>query len=100
MPEIGQGATRNRQNAMLVVLEIGAFRADPDFRRDADELADLIKSLPRQSGTDEILLPGERGHRAEAARRRDGIPVPPKLWAELMQIASSLGVQPPASIAS
>ena len=100
VPEIGHGDTRNRQNAMLVVLEIGAFRADPDFRRDADELADLIKSLPRQLGTDEILLPGERGHRVEAARRRDGIPVPPKSWAELMQIAASLGVQPPASIAS
>ncbi len=96
VPEIGQGDTRNRQNAMLIVLEIEAFRADPEFRRDADELADLIKSLPPQSGVDEILLPGERGRRIEAVRRRDGIPLPPKLWAELKKIAEHLGVEPPA----
>ena len=99
VPEIGRGDTRNRQNAMLIVLKIDAFRALPDFRRDADELADLIKSLPPQVGVDEILLPGERGNRIEAVRRRDGIPVPARLMAEICAIAGRLGIGPPKPVA-
>ena len=41
------------------------------------------ESLPRQTGVDEIRLPGERAARTEAARRKSGIPIPGKLWEEL-----------------
>jgi LDH2 family malate/lactate/ureidoglycolate dehydrogenase len=57
-------------------------------------LAAIVKALPRQAGFDEILLPGERGNRAEAVRRRAGIPIPRKLWQELGAIANAHGVTP------
>jgi LDH2 family malate/lactate/ureidoglycolate dehydrogenase len=41
------------------------------------------------------MLPGERGGREAELRRRDGIPLSPKLWRELGEIARSLGVAPP-----
>jgi LDH2 family malate/lactate/ureidoglycolate dehydrogenase len=41
------------------------------------------------------LLPGERGGREAELRRRDGIPLPSKLWRELGEIAQSLGIAPP-----
>jgi ureidoglycolate dehydrogenase (NAD+) len=96
LDEVGpKGDKLNKQNAMIVALDIAAFRAEPGFGADVDALADLMKSLPRQEGVDEILLPGERGDRIAAARRQGGIPVPPRLWDELAGIATRLGVPLP-----
>jgi LDH2 family malate/lactate/ureidoglycolate dehydrogenase len=55
----------------------------------------VVKALPRRAGFDEILLPGERGSRTEAARRKTGIPIPTKLWEELAAIAKTDGVRMP-----
>jgi LDH2 family malate/lactate/ureidoglycolate dehydrogenase len=41
------------------------------------------------------LLPGERGSRTEAARRKTGIPIPTKLWEELAAMAKADGVKMP-----
>jgi ureidoglycolate dehydrogenase (NAD+) len=83
------------QNAMLIVLNVNAFRPLPDYRRDIQLLRQTIKTLPRQDAFPELLLPGERGGREARNRRRRGIPLPAKLWAELGAIASSLGVKLP-----
>jgi LDH2 family malate/lactate/ureidoglycolate dehydrogenase len=40
-------------------------------------------------------LPGERGGRTEAARRKTGIPIPAKLWEELAAMAKADGVRMP-----
>jgi len=89
-----QQRRRRTQNCAIVAVDIEAFRPLADFSRDADALAALIKALPPRAGFDEILLPGERGGRIEAARRRDGIPIPAKLAEELAAIAASLAVTP------
>jgi ureidoglycolate dehydrogenase (NAD+) len=88
--------TRHTQNTVVIAVDIATFRSLQDFMRDAGELARVIKGLPRQQGFDEILLPGERGRRTETQRRQNGIPIPPKLWAELEQIAKTLTVELPA----
>ena len=54
----------------------------------------MVKALPRQTGFDEILLPGERGNRTETVRRESGIPIPTKLWEELGALAKEHGVTP------
>jgi LDH2 family malate/lactate/ureidoglycolate dehydrogenase len=59
-------------------------------------LSALLKALPRQDGLDEILLPGERAGRTEAARRKSGIPIPGKLWEELGAVAKANAIKPPA----
>jgi LDH2 family malate/lactate/ureidoglycolate dehydrogenase len=41
-------------------------------------------------------MPGERGARIAAKRRRDGIPLPAPLWKELCEIARTAGVSAPA----
>ena len=75
------------QNIAILAVDVAAFRPVVDFARDADELAAVIKSLPRQAGVDEIRLPGERAARTEIARLKSGIPIPGKLWEELRAIA-------------
>jgi ureidoglycolate dehydrogenase (NAD+) len=92
-----QKRTRHINNAAIVAVDIATFRPMADFVRDADQLAAIIKGLPRQQGFGEILMPGERGRRTEALRRRSGIPIPASLWAELEGIANALKVEMPAA---
>ncbi len=88
--------TRNTGNTAMFVVDVAAFRPVGEFTHDADELVSLLKTLPRQAGFDEITMPGERGNRTEIARRKSGIPIPPKLWAELEGVANAAAVKMPA----
>jgi ureidoglycolate dehydrogenase (NAD+) len=89
---------RHTGNTAMLAIDIETFRPLAGFTKDADTLAAIIKALPRQAGFDEITLPGERSARTEAARRRNGIPIPPKLWAELEAIATAHKVKMPVTI--
>jgi ureidoglycolate dehydrogenase (NAD+) len=84
------GKRRNAQNAMLIVIDIARFRPVDEFRRDVDALSGLLKSLPRVAEADEVLMPGERGDRTAAARRKSGVPISPRLWQQLGDVASAL----------
>jgi len=90
--------TRNQANLAMLALDVASFRPLADFERDADDLIVILKSLPRQTGFDEITMPGERSGRTEAARRKNGIPIPAKLWAELEKIAKTCAVKMPAMV--
>jgi ureidoglycolate dehydrogenase (NAD+) len=100
-PALGpQKRTRHTGNTAMLVIDIHTFRALTDFQTDVDALAGLVKALPRQAGFDEILLPGERGSRTEAARRKSGIPIPAKLWEELAALAKADGVSMPEQLSA
>jgi LDH2 family malate/lactate/ureidoglycolate dehydrogenase len=71
-----------------------------DFTNDADTLAAILKALPRQAGFDEINLPGERSSRTEVSRRKNGIPIPAKLWEELEGIAKAQSIDMPALLSA
>jgi ureidoglycolate dehydrogenase (NAD+) len=96
-PALGpQKRTRHTGNTAMLAIDIETFRPLIDFKTDADALAAVVKALPRQTGFDEILLPGERGNRTETVRRESGIPIPAKLWDELESVAKETGVKMPA----
>jgi len=96
-PALGpQKRTRHTGNTAMLAIGIETFRPLIDFKTDADALAAVVKALPRQTGFDEILLPGERGNRTETVRRKSGIPIPAKLWEELESVAKETGVKMPA----
>jgi ureidoglycolate dehydrogenase (NAD+) len=88
--------TRHTGNTAMLAIDIETFRPLADFTSDADVLAAVIKALPRQAGFDEITLPGERSRHTEAARRKNGIPIPGKLWEELEEVAKAHGIKMPA----
>ena len=92
--------TRHTANTAMFVIDIATFRPLGDFLTDADTLGAVVKALPRQANFDEILLPGERGNRSEAKRRKSGIPIPAKLWEELETIANTHGVKMPAQLSA
>jgi LDH2 family malate/lactate/ureidoglycolate dehydrogenase len=86
---------RRTQDAMVIALNVAAFRPLAAFARDVDALGETIKSLPRFDGIDEILLPGERGNRVAADRRQAGIPIAAKTWKQLSTAADSLAIPVP-----
>jgi ureidoglycolate dehydrogenase (NAD+) len=97
------GAAKRRrlvQNCAILAVDIGTFRSLADFAHDADALAAILKALPRQAGFDEILMPGERGGRTEAARRKSGIPIPAKLWDELAAVANAHSIRMPSPLSA
>jgi ureidoglycolate dehydrogenase (NAD+) len=97
-PALGpKHSTRHTQNAFILALDVAAFRSPAEFTGDADELVDVIKALPLRTGFDEILLPGERGRRTEAARRKMGIPIGSATWEALEKLAKKLAIELPSS---
>ena len=88
----------HRQNAMVLAIDIAKFTDPVQFAQGATTLAALISAMPRQPGFDAILMPGERGDRLAETRRRDGIPIPEKVWADLAERGRSLGVTPPSDL--
>jgi LDH2 family malate/lactate/ureidoglycolate dehydrogenase len=95
-PALGpQKRTRHTGNTAMLVIDIETFRPLVEFQADAEALGAIVKALPRQADVDEILLPGERGSRTEASRRKSGIPIPAKLWEELEAVAKADGVRMP-----
>jgi ureidoglycolate dehydrogenase (NAD+) len=58
-------------------------------------LATELAAVPPAPGADEVLVPGDPELRAQAQRTRDGIPLPPGLWANLERLSDTLGVPQP-----
>jgi ureidoglycolate dehydrogenase (NAD+) len=82
-------------NGMAIAVDLAAFGDLDQFRSEADRLGDAIAALPRASGVDRILLPGERGDRIMAEREISGIPVPKGTWQRLVAAAQGIGVTAP-----
>jgi ureidoglycolate dehydrogenase (NAD+) len=92
------GSKAPMQNAIVIVFNVDNFRPLADYQGDVALLRHVVKGLPRREGFDELLLPGERGGREADVRRRNGIPLPAKLWRELCDIAQALDIQPAKSL--
>ena len=83
---------RHRQNGLVLAIDLGRF-GDPDaFRSEVDRVIAALKALPQAPGSIEILMPGERGARALAARTRDGIPLSRPILEELRGVAARFGL--------
>lgn len=87
---------RHRQNASLIAVDISAFTDPAAFRRTVDETLDTIKKLPPLAGTEEILIPGERGARSFDARSREGILLSADSWSSLKKAAEKYGLATPS----
>ncbi len=84
-----------RQNGLCIAVNIAAFSDPREFRAQVDHLVEILKSQPRAQGTDEIMVPGERGDRVLEERRRTGIPIRDGIWKQLETIAARHGVAMP-----
>lgn len=89
----GCGALLNEHpgnGSLFIALDIARWRSLDAFSDELEQLLAAVKSAPVAPGAGEVLLPGELEERAEAERRRDGIPLDDVIWAELHEAASAL----------
>lgn len=97
--EFHAGKKGHRQNATLIALDISAFLPVNEFEAIVDATIDAIESLPA-AGDGPVMAPGARAAATAAERGNSGIPLPPKIWGELGEAASRLGVTVPEPIAA
>jgi LDH2 family malate/lactate/ureidoglycolate dehydrogenase len=75
-------------------INIEWFLPVAEFRQRMDAMIRQIKDTPLRSGFDALYLPGERGMREMAVRRRDGIPIHASTLADLRRWAGEVGAEP------
>lgn len=95
----GREKRGHRQNALVIALNIAAFSDPGDTADAASALAAALKALPKAEGTDEILMPGERGAAFEVERRKSGIPLARGTWKKLEEMAKDSGLTLPKIMA-
>ena len=71
------------------------FLGSTTWRERMDELVERMKTTPRAEGVDDVMLPGEIEARAQAERRRTGVPITADVWADLGREAERAGVELP-----
>jgi hydroxycarboxylate dehydrogenase B len=79
----------------LVVLDPGAFGDGERYRTMVAGTLDAAERVPPAEGAAEVLVPGEPERRSRAQRDREGIPLAPSTWQELVQVAERFGLTPP-----
>ena len=94
-PWFSEPARRVANGHLHLAIDIAAFRDPGGFHRRVGEMAGALKAAPLRAGSDEILLPGERAARTEAAHTRTGIPVPQEIASDLDHLATTYGIRVP-----
>ena len=73
-------------------LRIDAFMPLAEFKNRMDELICLMHKAPKARGEERIYIPGEKELEMTERRRKQGIPVHPKVVETLREIGMELGV--------
>jgi LDH2 family malate/lactate/ureidoglycolate dehydrogenase len=74
-------------------LRVDAFRPLAEFEAAMDDLQQRLKEAPKAEGQDRVYIHGEKEFEEAERRAREGIPLSPKVFAELQEIAADLGVR-------
>jgi LDH2 family malate/lactate/ureidoglycolate dehydrogenase len=64
-----------------------------EFKAAMDDLQRRIKNTPRAEGANRIYIHGEKEYEEAEVRSRDGIPLNPKVAADLKAIGEEVGVK-------
>jgi uncharacterized oxidoreductase len=89
-------ASRRRiLNGMLTVLiDPAALGAAERFESEAQAFAEWVTASPPREGFGPVQLAGDPERACRAERERDGIPVDPETWRQILESAQRLGVSP------
>lgn len=95
LPGLGFGVDprgRHNDGAFMLVIDPEAFMPLVDFKQQVEDFVRYLKATPPAEGFTEVLYPGEKEHRSEQQRRRDGIPIEEGTWEQIMTVAARFGV--------
>jgi LDH2 family malate/lactate/ureidoglycolate dehydrogenase len=95
LPGLGFGVDpqgRHNDGAFMLVIDPAAFMPLSDFKREVAAFVRYLKETPAAEGFAEVLYPGEKEHRTEQQRRRDGIPIEDATWEQIGAVAARFGL--------
>ncbi len=92
--ELPAARRRHYQNAFVIAIDVEAVIDKDGYIDEAAALSNAIKTLRPQEGQ-EVLLPGERGHRQREESLRSGVRLAPHVAAELGRLARKFSVSTP-----
>jgi LDH2 family malate/lactate/ureidoglycolate dehydrogenase len=72
---------------LFIAFKPDLFVAPDDYRREVSRRIAAIKATPRQTGVEEIRIPGERGYRTRARLTREGIEIDGKIHRALGRLS-------------
>jgi LDH2 family malate/lactate/ureidoglycolate dehydrogenase len=72
---------------LFIAFKPDLFVPADEYRREVSRRIDMIKATPRQSGVEEIRIPGERGYRTRARLMREGLEIDVKIYDALRRLA-------------
>jgi L-2-hydroxycarboxylate dehydrogenase (NAD+) len=85
--------TPSNTGQAIMAVDVAAFADVQEFKRDVDEVWDVMKSSPTLPGVDEIRLPGERSEMLYRERMAQGVPLSAQLRKVLDELADRIGIQ-------
>ncbi|MBL0149376.1 MAG: malate/lactate/ureidoglycolate dehydrogenase [Ideonella sp.] len=93
----GDSSKKRVLNGMLTVIIDPARLADPAvYAQEALAFVDWVKASPPRAGFESVRLAGEPERESRARRVAQGVPVDGTTWAEILDAAGKLGVDPMA----
>jgi LDH2 family malate/lactate/ureidoglycolate dehydrogenase len=88
----------SRASQTFIGIDVRRFMPLEEFTARIEKLVGMMKDAPPAKGYEEVLVAGDPEWRAEADRRRDGVPVERSTWEEISATALRLGVSVPPTI--
>ncbi len=89
---------KGAMNGAALAIRIDSFGDPAVFAQHITDLAIQLKKLPKTPGTEEILMPGERGFRLSDHRMQNGIPIADGTLKRLAEVADRFGVAQPDAL--
>jgi len=86
------------QGQWFAAWRIDAFRDVAEFKADMKRMAGHLRGLRPRPGVEAVLVPGDPEARAREERTRLGIPLDAETINQLHQLATELGIEPPAPL--
>jgi len=80
----------------FAALRIDAIRPVAEFKAGMDDLVRRLRGAPKAEGCDRIYIHGEKEYESTERRQREGVPLSPRLHAELCEIAREFNAPFPA----
>ncbi len=91
MDASGFDGPRGANGPVLIIIDPSAFGPIEQFGAEVDAQCEAIRTSHPAQGVAEILLPGEQEARTRARRLADGIPVPDRVWNEILGLLAKPG---------
>jgi L-2-hydroxycarboxylate dehydrogenase (NAD+) len=85
--------TASNTGQAIMAVDVSAFADVQSFKRNVDEVWEVMKSSPTLPGVDEVRLPGERSEMLYRERMARGVPLGAPLRKVLDELADRLGIQ-------